>query len=67
MQPHYSGVAMWGSVAEDTRIWTIALTEYVFMVEVMFIVNARDGAYATYYTGNLRFNHVSGGRFSSFG
>lgn len=27
----------------------------------MFIVNSKDGAYSSYYIGNLRFEHVSGG------
>lgn len=39
----------------------MTLTEYVFMTEVRFIVNAKNGACATFYTWNLRFGHVSGG------
>lgn len=27
----------------------------------MFIVNANEGTYSTYYTGNLRLDNVSGG------
>lgn len=50
---------MRGSAAYQTRIWTIALTVYVFMAGAMFIVNAKDGACLNYYTGNLWIEHVS--------
>lgn len=31
------------------------------MAEAMSIVSTKEGSYATYFTGNLRFDHVSGG------
>lgn len=58
---YYSDVAMPGSATDQTRIWTIALTEYVFMAGAVFIVNAKDGVCSTYYSVNLRFDHTSGG------
>lgn len=58
---YFSGVEMRGFAADQTRIWTMVLTEYIFMSEEMFIVNTRDGVCATYYTGSLQFGHVSGG------
>lgn len=58
---YYSGVAMQGSGASQTRIWTIALTEFVFIARAMFIVNDKDGACLICYTGSLRFDHVSWG------
>lgn len=56
----YSGVALCGSAADQTRIWTTALMEFVFMAGEMFIVNANVGDCSTYYSGVLLFYHVSG-------
>lgn len=55
---YYSVVAMRGSAADQIRIWTIALSEYVFMARAMFIVNAKNGACSTYHIGNLQLSHV---------
>lgn len=52
---------MWGSAADQTRIWTVALTEYILYGGVMHIVNDEEETCPKYYTGNLRFHHVSGG------
>lgn len=57
---YYSLLALRGSADDQTRIWTMALTEFVFMEGVMFIINARDGAYPSYYTYNHRFEHIGG-------
>lgn len=32
-----------GSIDDQTRVWIIALTEYVFVYSAMFVINARDG------------------------
>lgn len=57
---------MRGSAADPTQVWTIALTEFVFMACVMFIINVQYGAYSMYYTGNLRFDLIPRALFSSF-
>lgn len=41
---YYSGGAMRGSAMDQTRIWTIDMTEYVFMAGAMSIVGDKDGA-----------------------
>lgn len=51
---------MRGSAADQTRISTISLTEFVFYGGAIFITNDKDGAFSTYYTGNLRLDHVFG-------
>lgn len=56
---YYSGFAIRGSTDDQTRVWTIALTEYVFMAGYMFLINARDGAYLSYYTYNSWFDNLS--------
>lgn len=57
----YSDVAMRGSADSQTKIWTITITEDMFMAWAIFIVNSRDGASTIYYTGNLQLCHVSVG------
>lgn len=47
-QLYCNGFAMWGSTADQTRIWTIALTDFVLMAGEMFNVGARDGTSSTY-------------------
>lgn len=51
---------MRGSATEQTEIWTIALTDFVFMAGVMFIVNDKDAACLTCDTENFRFQKVFG-------
>lgn len=58
---YYIGVSMRASAANQTTVWTAVLTGYVFIPRAMFIVNAKDGAWSTYYCGNLHLFHVSGG------
>lgn len=58
---YYNFVAMPGFTADQTMIWIISLARYVFTAGVMFIVTAKDGVCPTYYSGNLRFDHVSSG------
>lgn len=52
---------MTGSAADQTRIWIIALTNFLFTAGAVFFVNAKAGACSTYYSGNLRYDHVSEG------
>lgn len=59
MLAYYSCAVVQDSAFDQTRIWIFALSDYVFMVEAMFIVNAKDGACLTYYAGNLWFNNLS--------
>lgn len=40
--PHYMGLVPTGFTANKTSLSTIALTEYVFLAVVMFVINARD-------------------------
>lgn len=54
-----SGPAMRGSTGYQTRIWTIAPTEFVFSIGVMFIVIAKNIACSTYYSESLLIDHGS--------
>lgn len=56
---YYSGVLYAGSGADNTRVWTVSLTEPLSMARAMF-VNTKAGACSMYYTGTLRFDHVTG-------
>lgn len=56
--PYYIGLALRGSVDDQTSIWTMVLTEYVFMAGAMFVSNAREGTSPSYYTYNPRSNHI---------
>lgn len=38
----------------------IALTKYVFLAGLVFVVNAKDEACISYYTHDPRFDHVNG-------
>lgn len=49
---------MRGSAADQTRVWTIALTVNDFVEGKTSIVTAEDSACSTRQTGNLRFDHV---------
>lgn len=52
---------MQGRPADQTRMWPIALTEYVLIEAATFIMNAKDKNDLNYYTGSHRFDHASGG------
>lgn len=55
---YYSELALPGSADDETRIWTFALTEYVFMTGAIFVINIRDVACHSFYTYNPRFDDV---------
>lgn len=38
---YYSGLAVQGSADDKSCVWTIALTEYVFMAEATLVVRAQ--------------------------
>lgn len=58
---YFSCVALQGSAADQARISKSASTAFLFMAGEMFIVNGKDITCSTSYTGNLWFDHVSGG------
>lgn len=49
---------MQGFGADQTRVWTFALTEFVPMAGAMFIINDIWEACSTHYTGNLLLDPV---------
>lgn len=49
-----------GSSDDHSGVWTITLTEYVFISGTIFVINARDGAYSGYYSLNPQFDNLSG-------
>lgn len=58
---NYGGDAVRDSDADQTKIWTIGLAEYVFMAKAMFIVSTKHGACVISYTQNLCFDRVTSG------
>lgn len=50
-----------GSADDKSRIFPKALTKYGLKAEEMFVVNARDGQTAWYYTLNPRLDRLSDG------
>lgn len=56
------GITMWSFVHHQTRIWTIAITEYVPMARGMFTMNAQNRSSGSYCIGSLSFDNVSGSR-----
>lgn len=55
---YYTELLLNGSADDSNRLWTILQTEYVFMAGVMLVMYAEDGARASYYTHNLRSDHL---------
>lgn len=55
---YYIRVRIRGFAPDKSRVYTITLSEHVFMMRARFIVNVKNGALWTYYTGYLRFDHV---------
>lgn len=51
---HYSGLVIRGSADDQTDVWTVALTEYVFMSGSMLVINVQNGVCLSYYTSNSR-------------
>lgn len=49
-----------GSAADQIRIWMIGLAEYVLILHAIFIVNAKNKAWWTNFTGNFLFGHGFG-------
>lgn len=60
---YYSGLVGRGFTDDMAIVWTMALTESVFMSWAMFVVKARHGSTAWYYTLYPQFNSSSGCRF----
>lgn len=58
MLSYYTGFVQDGSADDRTILWTTALTEYVFSTDAIFVLNAKDGSFASYYTGNPRVDHM---------
>lgn len=58
---YYSRLGLRRSTDDQTRMWIVYLTEYVFMSRAMFVVNAEDRACPSYYTWNQRFDNLSDG------
>lgn len=56
----YTGLVLKGSADYKTLLWTIDLTEYVFLTVVIFVINVKDCAYGSYDTHNPRFDRVGG-------
>lgn len=48
-----------GSADDQIRVWTIALTLYVFMTGAMFVVGARDGVCPSHYILKPRFDGLN--------
>lgn len=57
---YYTRLVLKGSADDKTRLWTVALTEYVFLGGVIFVINIRHRDYASYYAHNPRFDHAGG-------
>lgn len=55
-----SGLSLRDSADDKTRLWIIALTKCIFMVEAMFVTNARDSYFSSYHMWIARFNNLSG-------
>lgn len=49
-----------GYAIDQTRIWTLVLANYVFMVGAIFGISDRDGACPSYYIYNARLDHIGG-------
>lgn len=50
-----------GSTNGGTHIWTIGLSEDVFVTVSIFVTNARDGAYFVCYIRKHQFDNETGG------
>lgn len=57
---YYNGYAICGLADDQTRMWTVALIEYISMDNAMLVIHARNGARPSYYKYNYRFNTLSG-------
>lgn len=57
----YCRLALRWSADDQIRIWTVALTEYMFTAGALFAINTRNGSYPSYYTCNQRLDHIEGG------
>lgn len=47
---YYSVLEQQVSADDKTSVWSIALTQYVFLTGSMSVINARDGTCASYYS-----------------
>lgn len=63
LQAYYSGVALRGSGSDQTRIWAIAVVEYVGMAGAIFIRSSEKVTCTSYHSGNIQFEPVSDRRF----
>lgn len=62
---HYSGLMVRGAADDKTRVVTIALTEHVFIVGVMFDTNVSSRAWPQFLHPFSEFNNLSGSLLSS--
>lgn len=58
---YYSGLSVRCSAADQTNVWTIALTELVFIFGATFSIKGKDVAWSTYYTENIWLDYLSEG------
>lgn len=56
---NYTGLVRNGSADDKTRLWTVVLKVYVFLANVMFLINAKHGACLICYTHNRWLDRVS--------
>lgn len=57
---YYIALVVKGSPDDKRRLSTITLTEYVFLADVMVVINATDGACASYCTQKPGIDDVEG-------
>lgn len=49
-----------GSAEDQTCVMKMSSSEYMFIVDAMLVLNARDGAYSRYYIYSARADHIGG-------
>lgn len=52
-------LVIWDSADDQTRVWTVTLSEYGFMSRTIFVINAWDEACSSYDTLNSRFDSLN--------
>lgn len=57
---YYYGLALQKSADDHNCIWTMALTDYVFMVRAILVINAWEGSCPRYYNYNARLYNIRG-------
>lgn len=56
----YDGLLLNGLVDNRTRLWTIALTDYILWAGVMLVINGMERACSSYRAKDPRSDHVDG-------